>query len=86
MLDYSIAYWRTFAGVHYATDNRAGLALGQYIIKKKIPEHLADMYSCDQDSKIEIERYVKSKIQSMEATQPLDWSTWTPNFWKRPTL
>lgn len=36
LLDFSIAYWRTFAGFHWPNDNRTGLALGQYIIKEKI--------------------------------------------------
>lgn len=86
LLDYSIAYWRTFAGVHYATDNRAGLALGQFIVKQKLPKHLASMYSCSGSAKKSIEKYVKSKVKLLEKTHPLDWASWTPEFWKAPTL
>jgi len=39
-LDYSVATFRSLAGVHYDTDNRAGLALGQEVIAKQLPEVL----------------------------------------------
>jgi len=86
LLDFSIAYWRTLAGVHYASDNRAGLALGQYIIRKSLPKHLAEMYNCDKNSRKSIEKYVQAKVKLLEKSQPLDWATWTPEFWEPPSL
>ncbi len=40
-LDYAVATFRSVAGVHYDSDNRAGLALGQEVIAKQLPEVLA---------------------------------------------
>lgn len=82
LLDYSIAYFRTLAGVHYESDNRAGLAMGKGIIERKLPEFLADMYACDDASASAINDYVVNKIKSVD----LDWSTWTPPKWVKPTL
>merc|ERR1719499_875635 len=81
LLDYSIAYFRTFAGVHYPSDNRAGLALGQYIVKSKLADHLAVKYACDSDSEARIKQYVQDKINNLP---PLDWSVWTPESWAPP--
>lgn len=82
LLDFSIAYWRTFAGAHWPSDNRAGLALGQYIIKKALPAHLADMYSCSEESRKSIQEYVEAKIEKL----PLDWAKYTPKYWNPPVF
>merc|ERR1712151_977342 len=74
LLDYSIAYFRTLAGVHYESDNRAGLALGQLILQEKLPAHLAEKYSCDKATKLEIESYVRRKIETLKLDYPLDWA------------
>ena len=47
MLDYSISYGRTVAGVHYASDNIAGLMVGQEILAQKLPQYLHDEYGAD---------------------------------------
>ena len=47
-LDYSVATFRSAAGVHYDTDNRAGLALGQEVIAKQLPEYL-EQFGADPD-------------------------------------
>jgi hypothetical protein len=47
MLDYSISYGRTVAGVHYASDNIAGLMVGQEILAQKLPKYLHDEYGAD---------------------------------------
>ena len=47
MLDYSISYARTVAGVHYASDNTAGLMVGQEILAQKLPQYLHDEYGAD---------------------------------------
>jgi len=81
LLDYSIAYFRTFAGVHYPSDNRAGLALGQYIVKSKLADHLAVKYACDSASRASIRKYVQDKMGRLPV---LDWSVWTPKSWTPP--
>ena len=57
-LDYGVAYARTVAGVHFPTDNIAGLNLGQEILARKLPEHLAARYGSDP-------RVVREKILNM---------------------
>jgi len=47
MLDYSVSYARTVAGVHYASDNIAGLMVGQEILAQKLPQYLHDEYGAD---------------------------------------
>ena len=39
-VDWAVAKFRSLAGVHYDTDNRAGLALGQEVIAQQLPEVL----------------------------------------------
>jgi len=79
LLDFSVAYFRTLAGVHFPSDNRAGLALGQYLVQKHLPEHLAKLYSCDESSERAIKKYVEEKISRLSRTDPLDWATWKPD-------
>lgn len=47
ILDYAIAYARTVAGVHYPTDNYAGLQLGQDLIAGYLPTFLEERYGSD---------------------------------------
>lgn len=46
-VDYAVAFARSCAGVHYPSDNTAGLNLGQAIIADKLPDHLAEKYGSD---------------------------------------
>ena len=39
-LDWAVSRFRTVAGVHYDTDNRAGLAIGQEVIAQQLPAFL----------------------------------------------
>jgi len=48
-LDYSIAYARTVAGVHYPDDNIAGLIIGQEIIAQRLPQIFMDVYGANED-------------------------------------
>lgn len=58
LVDYDIAYARTVAGVHYPDDNIAGLDLGQEILSKYLPDHLAERYGSDPDAvRAKIEKY-----------------------------
>jgi len=79
LLDFSIAYFRTLAGVHYPSDNRAGLALGRFLVQKHLPDHLAERYSCDQKSARAIKDYVKKKVERLNREHPLNWATWKPD-------
>jgi hypothetical protein len=54
-VDYSVASFRSLAGVHYETDNRAGLALGQEVIAQQLPE-LLKRFGADPNA-------VRAKIQ-----------------------
>jgi len=78
LLDFSVAYYRTLAGVHFPSDNRAGLALGQYLVQRHLPGHLARLYACDAASAKAIEEYVTAKIERLNSEVPLDWATWRP--------
>jgi hypothetical protein len=56
-MDYAVATFRSAAGVHYDTDNRAGLALGQEVVAKQLPDFLAQ-YGADPDA-------VRAKIEKV---------------------
>jgi membrane-associated phospholipid phosphatase len=47
LVDYGVAYARTIAGVHFPSDNIAGLNLGQEVVASKLPGHLAIRYGSD---------------------------------------
>jgi len=62
-VDYAVAYARTVAGVHYPTDNIAGLNLGQEIMAEKLADHLVDLYGAD-----------RSKVQAKIDASRFDWN------------
>jgi len=62
-VDYAVSYARTVAGVHYATDNIAGLNLGQEIMAEKLADHLVDLYGAN-----------RSKIQAKIDASRFDWN------------
>lgn len=64
-LDNAIANARTVAGVHYPTDNSAGLNLGQRLVAWALPQHLNRMYGID-------EEVVRDKIRTLR----FDWNTY----------
>lgn len=59
-LDCAVASFRTYAGVHYESDNQAGLTIGQIVVEDRLPEMLAREYGSDKG-------VVRSKIQRMLA-------------------
>ena len=61
-VDYAVAFARSCAGVHYPSDNYAGLNLGQTLMAEKLPEHLASRYGSDPEK-------VRAKIDSLR----FDW-------------
>ena len=48
-LDYAVATFRTAAGVHFETDNLAGLEIGQQAMEKWLPDFLAQYAGADPD-------------------------------------
>jgi len=62
-VDYAVSFARSCAGVHYETDNTAGLNLGQLIMSEQLPQHLADTYGSDPDK-------VRAKIDRLR----FDWN------------
>lgn len=48
-MDYSVATFRTLAGVHFETDNLAGLEIGQQAIEAWLPDFLSQCAGADPD-------------------------------------
>jgi len=46
-LDCAVATFRSFAGVHYESDNMAGLSIGQEVLRRRLPEMLRREYGSD---------------------------------------
>ena len=63
-VDYCVATFRSLAGVHYDTDNRAGLALGQEVIARQLPD-LLKRFGADPNA-------VRAKIDRVRH----DWNTY----------
>ena len=68
MLDYSVSYARTVAGVHYPSDNIAGLIAGEEILARKLPDLLHEEYGSDKD-------YVKDLIRKKKEEREFGWNT-----------
>lgn len=81
LLDFSVAFLRTVAGVHYASDNRAGLTLGQETVRANLPQYLADAYGCSEDTEGMIKEYVEDKLKRIEK---IDWAEWSPEGYNPP--
>jgi len=63
-LDCAVATFRSFAGVHYESDNRAGLSIGQEVIRAMLPQMLKNQYGSDSSK-------VKMKLKQVIAAN--DW-------------
>jgi hypothetical protein len=58
LVDYDIAYARTVAGVHFSSDNIAGLTLGQELLALYLPKHLATRYGSNEEAvRVKIDQY-----------------------------
>ena len=66
-MDYAVAYGRTVAGVHYHSDNIAGLNLGKEIMRKKLAGHMEDKYGSD-----------RKKVQAKIERLIFDWNHFDP--------
>lgn len=67
-LDCAVASFRTYAGVHYESDNQAGLAMGQVVIEDKLPAMLAAAYGSD---KTAVENKIKQVLTKWDWRQGL---------------
>lgn len=63
-LDFAVATSRTLAGVHYESDNIAGLSLGQEVVAQNLAQFLADKFGAD-----------PAKVQAKIEEFRYDWST-----------
>lgn len=66
-MDYAVASFRTVAGVHFETDNIAGLKLGQMAIEAWLPDFLAQYAGADPEA-------VRAKIEKIR----YDWDQHPP--------
>ena len=57
LTDYAVSYARTVAGVHYVSDNIAGLELGQEIVARRLPDYLNAKYG---SSKSRVEKKINA--------------------------
>merc|ERR1712157_5860 len=58
VMDLAISIGRTVAGVHYNSDNIAGLKMGQEVVARELPRYLATKYGADPMK-------VRNKIQKL---------------------
>jgi hypothetical protein len=65
-LDCAVATFRSFAGVHYESDNMAGLAIGQEVLRRELPQMLHEKYGSNISA-------VESKLEQVIAAH--DWRT-----------
>lgn len=66
-LDWAVATSRSLAGVHYATDNSAGLMIGQEAVRRTLPEYLEKKFGADPEA-------VRRKLDAI----CYDWTTHDP--------
>merc|ERR1719464_2566394 len=78
--DWSVATFRSFGGVHYMSDNRAGLQLGRFILGENGPYFLGQTYGCNDETVAAITEYAKSK------GPPVNWGPYFPHRWTNPIL
>jgi len=67
LTDYAVAFARTVAGVHYESDNLAGLNLGQHLVAEALPEHLEEVYGAN-----------KTVVEEKIAKLRFDWADFDP--------
>lgn len=65
--DWAVSYARTIAGVHYPSDNYAGLNMGQEVVSYSLPKHLKEVYGADEEA-------VRKKIEKYR----FDWRNFDP--------
>jgi hypothetical protein len=66
-VDYAVSYARTIAGVHYPTDNIAGLNMGTEVMRNHLADHMAETYGSDRTA-------VQDKLKRLA----FDWANFNP--------
>lgn len=61
-LDWAVSRFRTVAGVHYDSDNRAGLMLGQQVVAKELPAFLFELFGSQIDRRRLEEKIVRHRF------------------------
>lgn len=74
-LDYAVATSRSLAGVHYESDNLAGLALGEEVVARELPDFLAQFASSPEEAE-QIRASTKAKIARIREGH--NWLTYEP--------
>lgn len=74
-LDYAVATSRSLAGVHYESDNLAGLALGEEVIARELPDFLAQFASSSEEAEA-IRAKTAAKIAQIRKDH--DWLSYEP--------
>lgn len=74
-LDYAVATSRSLAGVHYESDNLAGLALGEEVVARELPDFLAQFASSSEEAE-QIRASTKAKIAKIRKDH--NWLTYEP--------
>lgn len=65
-LDFGVSYGRTIAGVHFPTDNTAGLNLGQEMLVRNLPGYLREKFGADVPNAVRYEQNIRDKIAGLE--------------------
>jgi len=68
-VDFAVSFARTVAGVHFEDDNMAGLSMGQEIMARALPGHLAKTYNSNLNA---VAALVNAKRFKWEDYQPLE--------------
>lgn len=74
-LDYCIAFFRSIAGVHYESDNIAGLQLGQNIVSACLPDYIMQNYISETTHPLQQHNNIVRKIKD----EWFDWREYRPN-------
>jgi hypothetical protein len=81
-LDYAVATSRSLAGVHYESDNLAGLALGEEVVARELPDFLAQFASSPEEAE-QIRTATREKIATIREDH--NWLTYKPKSPTNPT-
>ncbi len=79
LIDYAVAWGRTVAGVHFEDDNIAGLDMGQEVIARLLPEHLAETYGADLaavQAKVDAMRFSWKDFDRNDPCPGTEWMLW----------
>jgi len=79
LIDFAVSYARVVAGVHYEDDCIAGLDMGQEVVARLLPQHMAETYGADADvvkAKVEKMRFSWRDFDMTDPCPGVDWKVW----------